>query len=347
MKLPVLETDRLFLLPWRLEYAKDMLLFASNENVINSAGGWKLITDENKAKIKIKNWIDKEADEWAISIKKENKIIGWIGMHKNSFKNYDFSLDFGYGVAEEYWGKGIAAEAAQKLMHYAFIGLKCDVMTVSHKVFNKRSRRVIEKCQFNFRGVYPKSKSNDKNSLACYFLTREEYINLYNITNQKTEYYTEEILLKYNRKLSVRSGKSQQQTNKVKGSPYSLNSPIRKINKITYMKEPTGYLCGQTCIAMLANVPVDEVIKIMETDKGTNKQDLKKALDYYGIRYAPKSTKFDANVPLPNLCIIRMILPGYGHWGIYYNGSYYDPEFGKLKNCPTNAKIFQVWEIFQ
>ena len=55
MKLPVLETDRLFLLPWRLEYAKDMLLFASNENVINSAGGWKLITSENKAKIKIKN----------------------------------------------------------------------------------------------------------------------------------------------------------------------------------------------------------------------------------------------------------------------------------------------------
>jgi len=125
-----------------------MLLFASNKNVINSAGGWKLITDENKAKIKIKNWIEKEFDEWAISIKKENKIIGWIGMHKNTFKNYDFSLDFGYGVSEEYWRQGIATEAAQKLMHYAFMGLKCDVMTVSHFVSNKRSQRVIEKCKF-------------------------------------------------------------------------------------------------------------------------------------------------------------------------------------------------------
>jgi len=99
-------------------------------------------------------------------------------------------------------------------------------------------------------------------------------------------------------------------------------------------------------VAMLANVSVDEVIKVIGTDKGTNKQDLKKGLNYYGISYSPKSTKYDPNVPLPNLCIIRMILPGYGHWGIYYKGIYYDPEFGKLKECPQNVKIFQVWEIY-
>jgi len=42
-----------------------------------------------------------------------------------------------------------------------------------------------------------------------------------------------------------------------------------------------------------------------------------------------------------------MILPGYGYWGVYYKGTYYDPEFGILKECPQNDKIFQVWEIFQ
>ncbi len=97
---------------------------------------------------------------------------------------------------------------------------------------------------------------------------------------------------------------------------------------------------------MLTGVPVDEVIKVIGTDKGTNKQDLKKALDYYGIRYASKSTKYDLNIPLPDLCIIRMKPPDYGHWGIYYNGVYYDPEFGVLNECPANAKIFQVWEIY-
>jgi hypothetical protein len=78
-------------------------------------------------------------------------------------------------------------------------------------------------------------------------------------------------------------------------------------------------------------------------DKGTNKQELKKALDYYGVRYAPKSTKYDPAVPLPKSCVIRMMLPGYGHWGIYFNGVYYDPEFGVLEKYHPKDKILQVW----
>jgi len=132
-----------------------------------------------------------------------------------------------------------------------------------------------------------------------------------------------------------------------KGSPYSIDNPVRRIDGITYIKEPTGSLCGQSCVAMLACVTVDEVIGVIGTDGGTNKQHLKKALDYYGIHYAPKSAKYDPDIPLPNLCVIRMILPGYGHWGIYYKGKYYDPEFGILDECPAQARIFQVWEIYQ
>ena len=129
-------------------------------------------------------------------------------------------------------------------------------------------------------------------------------------------------------------------------SPYSKDKPVRKINSIKYIKEPTGCLCGQTCVAMLAGVPVDEVIEVIGTDGGTSKKDLKKALDYYNISYAPKSTGYDPNVSLPDLCVIRMKLPDYGHWGIYFKGKYYDPEFGLLDECPTQAKIFQVWEVY-
>ena len=348
--LPTLETNRLVLLPWKLEYAEDMLTFASKENVINAAGGWKLITDVKKAKEKIKNQIDRNSDKWAIAVKinNSNKIIGSIGMHKNKFKNYNLSFDFGYLIAEEYWGQGIATEAVQKLMHYAFVGLKCDVMTVNHKVSNNRSKRVIEKCKFKFRGIYPKHSQYNSDSNACYFLTREDYLDLYNVSEQNVEYvYLSDILVKNEQqKPTPRSGKPQQQTRHIKGSPYSLDTPVRRIDSISYIKEPTGYLCGQSCVAMLAGVSVDEVIKVIGTDKGTNKQDLKKVLDYYGICYAPKSMRYDPKIPLPDLCIIRMALPGYGHWGIYYKGIYYDPEFGVLKECPSQAKIFQVWEIY-
>ena len=322
--------------------------FASNQDVINSAGGWKLLTDINKAKAKIKSYIKRAVDEWAIALKKDSgfKIIGSIGMHKSAYKNESLCFDFGYLIAKEYWGQGIAAEAALKIMNYAFISLKCDVMTVSHKVFNMRSKRVIDKCKFIYRGIYPKHSPNNPDSKACYYLTREENIRLFDISETDKEYENINRSNKYLKKCAERSGQSQKQPEHIKGSPYSLKNPIRKIDSITYIKEPTGFLCGQPCVAMLADVPVDDVIEVIGTDKGTKKEDLKKALRYYGISYAPKSTKYDSNTPLPELCIIRMKLPKYGHWGIYYKGVYYDPEFGVLNNCPSTAKIFQVWEIY-
>jgi len=333
-----------------MEYAEDMLIFASNEKVIHPAG-WKLIPDVKKAKAKIKSFIDRNADEWAIALKVNGgqKIIGWIGMHKVNLKGYNFSLDFGYGLAEEYWGQGIAAEASKKLMHYAFIGLKCDAMTVSHKVFNNRSKRVIEKCGFNLRGIYPKNNQDNPDSNACYSLSRIDYINMFNILESDEYGDVKNILLKY--KPKPRKEKSPQkydprQPKQTKGSPYSINNPVRIIDGISWIKEPTGYLCGQSCVAMLAAVSVDEVIKIMGTDKGTGYTHIRKALNYYGIRYAPINYSPDPNDSLPELCMIVFTLPKYRHWSLYYKGVFYDPEFGVINEYPPNALLSNVWEIF-
>ena len=152
---------------------------------------------------KIQKNIDRNDDEWAIALKteKKNKIIGSIGMHKIKFRNCKLSFDFGYLIDEEYWNKGLCTEAAQKMMHYAFIGLKCDVMTVSHFVNNLRSKRVIEKCKFNFRGIYPKHSSDKPGSKAHYYLTREEYTNLFNLYEKDSKYViSKDLLEKYEKK---------------------------------------------------------------------------------------------------------------------------------------------------
>ena len=137
--------------------------------------------------------------------------------------------------------------------------------------------------------------------------------------------------------------------------------PIRTIESITYVHDytkgdnRTGAFCGPACVAMLTGVNFDEVIALMR-GASTSKQHLKKALDHYGIRYAPKSTRFDPDVPLPDICVIRMIIADEngvfkfkkenGHWGIYFKGTYYDPDFGVSDICPIQVKIFQVWEIY-
>jgi hypothetical protein len=50
-------------------------------------------------------------------------------------------------------------------------------------------------------------------------------------------------------------------------SPYSKENPIRHIDSINYLKQPSIGSCGQTCLAMLAGISVEEVIKIMGSNK--------------------------------------------------------------------------------
>ena len=139
------------------------------------------------------------------------------------------------------------------------------------------------------------------------------------------------------------------------------DTPVHKIDAIEYVYDDTkgsnrtGAYCGPACVAMLTGVDFGEVIERMKGERAT-KQHLKKALDYYGIRYAPKSTRFDPAIPLPDICIIRMIIADEsgefkftkdnGHWGLYFKGTYYDPDYGIHDRCPQQVKIFQVWEIY-
>ena len=129
-------------------------------------------------------------------------------------------------------------------------------------------------------------------------------------------------------------------------SPYSYEKPIRKIDSIQYIKQPTCYLCGQSVVAMLAGVSVDEVIKVMANNKGTSTSEIRNALKWYGIKTATKARlKYTKETKLPECCILSVLMPGYGHWSLYYKDKYYDPEFGVLDSLPKQAKLRYFWEI--
>lgn len=118
------------------------------------------------------------------------------------------------------------------------------------------------------------------------------------------------------------------------------------IRTIKYIKQPTEYLCGQACVAMLADVTIEEVVSVMQTDKGTGKKDIEKALSFYGISQAKTMTKADNSSVLPKVCILKVLLPGYSHWILYYDGKYYDPEFGLMEELYHKARIQSYLEIF-
>jgi RimJ/RimL family protein N-acetyltransferase len=61
--------------------------------------------------------------------------------------------ELGYWIGVPFWGCGYATEAARGLIDHAFGDLGYEVVTASARVSNPASRRVLEKCGFQWTGV--------------------------------------------------------------------------------------------------------------------------------------------------------------------------------------------------
>ena len=62
-------------------------------------------------------------------------------------------LELGYWLGVAYWGHGFATEAARALIDHAFGDLEHDTLISGARVNNPASRRVLEKCGFQWTGV--------------------------------------------------------------------------------------------------------------------------------------------------------------------------------------------------
>ena len=61
--------------------------------------------------------------------------------------------EIGYWLGARYWGKGYATEAVRALIDHAFTDLGHKALQSSVRVTNPASRRVLEKCGFQWTGV--------------------------------------------------------------------------------------------------------------------------------------------------------------------------------------------------
>jgi RimJ/RimL family protein N-acetyltransferase len=61
--------------------------------------------------------------------------------------------EIGYWLGVPYWGHGFATEAARAVIDHAFADLGYDALVSGARVSNPASRRVLEKCGFQWTGV--------------------------------------------------------------------------------------------------------------------------------------------------------------------------------------------------
>ena len=147
-----IETERLILRPWLETDLNDFYEYASVDGVGQMAG-WlphKNITESHE----VLSLFINEKKTFALELKENGKVIGSLGLEireealdiPQSWKG----REIGYAIGKDYWGQGLVPEAVKAVINYCFRELQFDWLTCGHFVKNNRSRRVVEKCGFEY-----------------------------------------------------------------------------------------------------------------------------------------------------------------------------------------------------
>lgn len=117
-------------------------------------------------------------------------------------------------------------------------------------------------------------------------------------------------------------------------STYSLSNPIRRVDSMKLITQPNDGLCGQTCIAMLAGVTLDDACEIMHCrDWQASMGKMIDTLDYLGLAHSDTIHYTQgADVEFPECAILMEKMGRYSHYLVYYKGTYFDPTMGILEH---------------
>jgi RimJ/RimL family protein N-acetyltransferase len=145
--IPVLETKRLTLRAPRHEDVKAIAVLANDRRIA-----------ENTARIphpycvadaeQFVATVNRRDDEACFVLMLNGTLIGACGIDPR-----DNGAELGYWLGAGYWGRGLMTEAARAMIDYAFGDLRHETLQAGARVSNPASRRVLEKCAFQWTGV--------------------------------------------------------------------------------------------------------------------------------------------------------------------------------------------------
>ncbi|MBI5175584.1 MAG: GNAT family N-acetyltransferase [Candidatus Obscuribacter sp.] len=142
-----LETERVVLRRWR---KSDFKPFArmNQDPMVMEFFPRRLDADETRAMIRrIESGFEEHGfGLYAVELKENNAFIGFVGLSVPKFSaHFTPCVEIGWRLASEYWGRGLATEAAREVMRAAFHDFGLEEIVSMTAVPNQRSRRVMEK----------------------------------------------------------------------------------------------------------------------------------------------------------------------------------------------------------
>jgi RimJ/RimL family protein N-acetyltransferase len=174
VQVPILETKRLLLRPFRRSDVDDYAEMKSDPEVLRYLVGggmepWNRGRSSRHMAFMIGHWQVWGSGSWAVEHQESGALIGMVGFSEPEGWP-DFEL--AWTLARRYWGHGYATEAAREALAYAFTTLKREqVISLIHPE-NRASIRVAERIgeslldRINHLG----------HEMLCYGIDRETYL---------------------------------------------------------------------------------------------------------------------------------------------------------------------------
>jgi [ribosomal protein S5]-alanine N-acetyltransferase len=155
----ILQTSRLLLREFTLEDADALALVLSNPETMHyypapyDRAGVEQWIERNRQRYR-----DDGVGLWAVELKKTQELIGDCGITRQQVEG-ERLYEIGYHLRHDFWGQGLATEAAVACRDWAFTHLKTGRLISLIRPENLPSRRVAERVglavwkEVNWRGL--------------------------------------------------------------------------------------------------------------------------------------------------------------------------------------------------
>jgi len=114
-------------------------------------------------------------NDWGLILRDTGRMIGTCGF--TSFDYKENTAEIGYVLAKDCWGKGLAVEAAKRIMRFGFEEFGLSGFSAKFIEGNNASMRVMQKCGMELEGVYRNSMfiKGEYKTIVVYTVTKEQF----------------------------------------------------------------------------------------------------------------------------------------------------------------------------
>jgi RimJ/RimL family protein N-acetyltransferase len=172
--MPEIETTRLLLRMFTDDDLDDLSRIYSDPDVMRYLSGHPLTREETAGWLRyfLAGWDDYGFGWWAVILKESGELIGHCGLQ---FIHMTPEVEVTYGLAREYWRKGLASESARACLWFGFAELALDHIYALADPGNIGSHRVMQRVGMRYdKTEYYKDDMYD-GDLIYYVISRDEH----------------------------------------------------------------------------------------------------------------------------------------------------------------------------